>query len=149
MDSIGTDAIIGMIIGGFVTFCFITLAVYILIIIGYWKIFTKAGEPGWKSIIPIYNLFTQYKLTWKTYMIWPVIICYLGGSALDYYFDGALSIIGSLLMLAGAIIMIVGQHKLSKAFGHGVGFTLGLIFLTPIFLMVLGFGSSRYEGNRA
>lgn len=40
------------------------------------------------------------------------------------------------------------MHKLSKAFGHGIGFTLGLIFLSPIFMLILGFGNSQYIGKK-
>jgi hypothetical protein len=56
----------------------------------------------------------------------------------------AVSGIAALVFL---VIYIIGLHKLSKAFGHGVGFTLGLIFFEPIFMLILGFGSSRYIGK--
>ena len=46
---------------------FIVLAIiyYVLIVIARWKLFTKAGEKGWKAIIPFYNVYVQYKLTWS------------------------------------------------------------------------------------
>ena len=58
-----------------------------------------------------------------------------------------LSFVGGSCSVAGLVIGIMGLHKVSKAFGHGAGFTLGLIFLNPIFLLILGFGSSQYLGN--
>ena len=60
--------------------------------------------------------------------------------------DGAVSIIGGVIALAGYIVNIIGMHKLSLAFGHGVGFTLGLIFLNPIFILILGFSGDQYLG---
>jgi hypothetical protein len=57
-----------------------------------------------------------------------------------------LLILGCVFTLAAAVIGIIDIHKLSKSFGHGVGFTLGLIFLSPIFTLILGFGSSEYIG---
>lgn len=52
-------------------------------------------------------------------------------------------------MIAAMVLSIVFYHKLSKAFGHGIGFTLGLIFLNPIFMLILAFGGSQYVGNNA
>ena len=47
------------------------------------------------------------------------------------------------------VIFIIVMNDLSKSFGHGVGFTIGLIFLSWIFMSILGFGSSRYRGPAA
>ncbi|MCC8059594.1 MAG: DUF5684 domain-containing protein [Clostridiales bacterium] len=118
---------------------------YILQAIAYWKIFTKAGEPGWKSLIPIYNLYTQYKITWDTHMYWLLLIC----SGLAVYFSGShgfLSYIGSALSLVTMVINLISTWKYSRAFGHGVLFALGLLFFAPVFQLILGFGSSEYVG---
>lgn len=58
INKIGTSALIVM-------FVFI-LAIAILVIVAMWKIFQKAGEPGWKAIIPFYNSYTMYKIVWDT-----------------------------------------------------------------------------------
>ena len=61
---------------------------YILNVVAYWRIFTKAGEAGWKSLIPVYNTYVQYKLTWNTKM---------------FFVSLALSLItGSLSMIGGS-----------------------------------------------
>lgn len=52
---------------------------YILQVIAYWKIFTKAGEEGWKSIIPIYNGYVQYRLTWDVQYFWVALGLAVGG----------------------------------------------------------------------
>ena len=118
----------------------ILLLIYILCIVARWLIFIKAGEPGWKSIIPFYSVYVQYQLTWKGYIgiIWCVLL--IAGRV----FSG---VIGSIISIAAFVIQCIAMNKLAKSFGHGTGFTVGLIFLTPIFLMILGFGSSEYWGN--
>lgn len=52
------------------TFLILVIGWYVLQVIAYWKIFEKAGEPGWKAIIPFYNTYTQYKFTWNANLYW-------------------------------------------------------------------------------
>ena len=111
---------------------------YVLLAIAYWKIFEKAGEPGWKALIPFYNTYSQYKFTWNPNMFWIVLVCSLLGGVLGST-EGTLSYVGTLFTLASAIVNIIAANKLSKAFGHGVGFTIGLFFLNPIFMLILAF----------
>ena len=119
---------------------------YVLQVIAYWKIFTKAGRPGWKSIIPFLNVYEQFDLSWKgLYGILLMVFCIVG-SWLTSTQNSFLTVIGTILVIAAVVIGIIGTHKLSKAFGHGIGFTLGLIFLGPIFMLILGFGKSTYQG---
>ena len=96
---------------------------YILQVIAYWKIFTKAGEEGWKSIIPIYNGYVQYRLTWDVQYFWVALGLAVGGGILNSF---------------GGIV--------ACAYGHGIGFTIGLFFLNPLFMLILGFGDSEYMG---
>lgn len=118
---------------------------YVIQVIALWRVFTKAGEAGWKSLIPFYNGYIQYKISWKTQFFWLGIICIIVGTVLNNM-DGAISVLGYVICLAGTAVHLVAYHKLSLAFGHGVGFTLGLIFLNPIFILMLGFGGSQYQG---
>lgn len=96
----------------------------LLILIANWKIFTKAGEPGWKSIIPFYSEYTMYKFTWG---------------------NGWLFLL-TLIPVVGFIAGIVQTNKLSKSFGHGVGFTIGLFLLPGIFKMIIAFSDDEYSG---
>ena len=110
---------------------------YILQVIAYWKIFTKAGEEGWKSIIPIYNGYVQY--------FWVELGLAVGGGILNS-FGGIEGVIGSLALLGTALMNVVALYKLACAYGHGIGFTIGLFFLNPLFMLILGFGDSEYMG---
>ena len=82
-------------------------------------------------------------------MFWIMLVTSFVGSFLTAMAGeegGILQIIGVVLGLVSGVIAIIDVHKLSKSFGHGIGFTLGMIFLSPIFTLILGFGNSRYQG---
>ena len=91
--------------------------------------------------LSLIHIYTCYKFTWDTKIFWIYILCTALGEVLP-------SLLGSLVSLAATVLMIVQLYKLSKAFGHGVGFTVGLFFLRPIFLLILGFGGSVYLGKQ-
>ncbi|MGD2033864.1 MAG: DUF5684 domain-containing protein [Bacteroidales bacterium] len=102
----------------------IYLVIAILVIISFWKIFTKAGKPGWASIIPIYNVIVFLEIIGKPW--WWLLL---------YLIPGVNIVFG-----------IWALNLLSKSFGKGVGFTIGLILLNVIFIMILGLGGAAYKG---
>ena len=102
----------------------IALIIVVLIIAAVWKIFDKAGEAGLKAIVPFLNIYTEYKLFWG---------------------NGWLFLL-TLIPVVNVIVSFILFHKMSKAFGHGIGFTLGLIFLPYIFFVILGFNGDEYLG---
>ena len=136
-----------MILGGmYLIFAFVW---WILQIIANWNIFTKAGEAGWKSLIPIYGDYVSYKIAWQTSYFWlsfilGIVASYVSSANLNE--SMFLTVIATLLRIVIAVINIMYCVKLSRAFGHGIGFAIGLILLQPIFLLILGFGSDQYYG---
>lgn len=111
-------------------------------------IFQKAGEGGWKSVIPIYNSYITYKISWRTSWFWISALLFVASVALNYFSNyQALDVVALLVGAAGALIHTVGLYRLSKAFGHGVPFALGLLLLHPLFILILGLGRSEYRGN--
>jgi len=106
-------------------FTIVWLAVVILLIASAWKIFTKAGNPGWAAIIPFYNIIVVLQIVGRP--VWWILLLLF-------------------VPLVNFIIMIIVLNDLSKSFGKGVGYTLGLFFLSIIFLPLLGFGSAQYVG---
>ena len=134
------------------TISIIAIVWYVLQIIANWRIFKKAGEAGWKSIIPIYNSYILFKIAWKPLYFWlEIVIAAVVGvlNVLAPQMENAASVISVVILIAlvvFCIFNIILFYKLSKAFGHGVGFTLGLLFLNPIFMLILGFGSAQYQG---
>ena len=133
-----STAAASMILAGFFTF-FITMAfvlgvvITILKIVATWKIFTKAGQAGWKSLIPIYSTVILYKVAG----ISPLWIL----SCLVIW----VPILGPLFVLGVSIYAMV---KLSRAFGKEDAFAVGLVLLNTIFTMILGFGKSEYQLNK-
>lgn len=103
----------------------IYLAIIILLLAAEWKIFTKAGKPGWAILIPFYNIIVFLQIIGKPWW-WLLIMVFVP--------------------IANIIFLIWAVNLLSKSFGYGTGFTLGLIFLSIIFVPILGFGSSKYVG---
>lgn len=101
----------------------VILAVYVFSVIVYWKIFTKAGEDGWKSMIPVYNNYILYKIT---------------------YGNGWLFLL-TLIPCLGFFIELKQKFDLAKVYGKDIGFGIGIFFLGIIFLPILAFGSSEYR----
>ena len=120
---------------------------YILLVIAYWKIFRKAGEPGIKSLIPVYNTYTQYRFSWRPGPFFVFAICLTAGVLLpQYYPDSTLLLrVSQAGLFIASVIRLISLYKLSRCFGHGLLFTAGLYFLPNLFLLILGFGSSRYQ----
>ncbi len=125
----------------------IRIIYYIFYMFGAYRVFQKCGVAGWKAFIPVYNLYVQYGLTWQSFMA----IVYLVVAVLYAWLSGTdstmLVALGTVCNLASMLISLVGNIKLSKSFGHGVPFGLGLYFLQPVFIMILGFGADTYIGN--
>ena len=108
----------------FTTVAIVSLIILVVSIIANWKIFTKAGEKGWKSIIPIYNSVVLFKIIGLS--PWLLLI----------YLAAFIPVIGSIAVI---VLSIVSVYYLSKSFGKGAGFTVGLIFLPQIFQLILAF----------
>lgn len=102
----------------------VVLVISILTLVALWKIFVKAGKPGWACIIPFYSAYCLFDIAWG---------------------NGWLFLL-SFVPLVNVVIMIMMYFKLAKAFGKGTGFGFGLLFLNTIFTLILGFGSAEYIG---
>ncbi|HRX56462.1 MAG TPA: DUF5684 domain-containing protein [Verrucomicrobiales bacterium] len=101
--------------------------IIILIIASMWKIFTKAGKPGWAAIVPIYNIIVMLEIVGRP--AWWVVLF--------------------LIPFVNVIMAFIVFVDLAKSFGKDVAYALGLIFLGIIFLPMLGFGSATYRGPAA
>ena len=143
----------------------------ILQIIAGWKILEKAGEPGWKILIPFYNYYILLKILGLKTWFWFTIALYILVGAcfaigkfdvnilmtgtqeeIEFYintYDFASNpmVLVSLILCVGYSIVlgILYAYRLSKAFGHGIGFAIGNLLLPGIFWLILGFGKSKYS----
>ena len=128
----------------------IALGWWLLQIIANWRIFTKAGEAGWKSLIPVYSDYVSYKIAWQPAYFWLVFILGIVASGIGSVNpDGQnvmLAMIVTLIRIVMGVISIMYSVKLARAFGRKNIFALGLIFLQPIFMLILGLGDDPYYG---
>lgn len=108
---------------GAAIFMIIYLALIVVIIAGMWKVFTKAGQPGWGILIPIYNVYCLLMVARRP--AWWLILCFIP--------------------IVNLIVAIIIPFDVAKNFGKGPGFGLGLLLLGFIFYPILGFGDAQYQ----
>jgi hypothetical protein len=105
----------------------VELAMLLLLIAAWWRIFEKAGEPGWAAIVPIYNGLVALKIAGKP-MWWILLL---------------------LIPVVGIVFGFIVIVSIAKRFGKGAGFALGMIFLFPIFYPLLAWGEAQYNPQAA
>jgi Family of unknown function (DUF5684) len=103
------------------------VAVIVFEIAALWRVFVKAGEAGWKAIIPIWNTLIILKIIGRHW--WWIILF--------------------IIPVVNLIVWIIVAYDWAKSFNKGAGFAVGLFFLSFIFVPILGFGSARYAGPAA
>lgn len=124
MESDGGAVAGGLIAGLFgLVFAVVALALVVVMIASMWKIFDKAGKPGWAAIIPIYNLIVLLEIVEKP--IWWIVLFFLP--------------------FVNAIALILLDIELAKKFGKDALFGIGLLLLPIVFFPILAFGSARYK----
>ena len=138
-----------MLLGGM--YLMIAFAWWLLQIIANWRIFIKAGEDGWKSIIPIYGDYISYKIAWQPAYFWLTLVLGIVSSCLQGTLETNDSLMISmsivLIKIILAIISIMYSVKLARAFGRGTGFAIGLIFLLASTFYTLSSFSSNQNGQ--
>lgn len=159
-------------LGGFlgsmmVGFMFFILCFYALMVIADWKIFVKAGEKGWKALIPIYNFYIMLKIvkmkTWFWYLITINVL-----AAIMFMIDGTNPYVMSneefaklsftnhpttlvalvFTSIVELICSIIFAYRMAKVFGKSSLFAVGLFFLPNIFWLILAFGGAKYDRKR-
>ena len=123
-----SDSGIASLIIGFVgSFFLVFIALYIFIVVANWKLFTKAGKPGWPALVPIYNKVILFEIIgYKWYYVFLI-------------FASGIPIIGQVIFILFSISYSI---KLARAFGQTPGFGIGLFFLSPIFTAIIAFSKN-------
>ncbi len=101
------------------------LAIVVAIIASMWKVFEKAGQPGWAAIVPFYNIYILTCEIAKKEILWFIL-----------FFIPLVNIVASVLV----------SIEVAKKFGKSDLFGVGLAFLGFIFYPILGFGDAKYQG---
>jgi hypothetical protein len=107
------------------------IALIIFMIVVYWKIFEKAGQPGWASIVPFYNTYVLIVNILEMPPVWFWLL-----------------LVPCANIVVAIILIFMIPFKLAEKFGKDTGFAIGLLFLGIIFLPILAFGDARYRGGR-
>ena len=115
MAALPTATIFGIVAGA--------ILLIVLLIVSFWKVFEKAGQAGWKSLIPIYNYVVFLNIIDRP--VWWVILLFVP--------------------VVSFIILIIMHIDLAKRFGKGALYGLGLCLLPFIFFPLLAFGDATYE----
>lgn len=128
----------------------------VILLFGKLMIFRKLGEEEWKALVPFYNEYLHFKHVWDIQAFW-ILMAFSVGMYMCLTMLGFMALMGantSIVLSWGiasfifSIIVIgihsVSQYKLSICFGHGMGYTLGLIFLEPVFTLLLGVNEDSY-----
>jgi hypothetical protein len=123
--SAGAGGLIGALFGG--VFFLVWLAVVVLIFVSLWKIFEKAGKPGWAGIVPIYNAIVLLEIVGRP--IWWIVLLFVP--------------------CVGLVVGILLCIDLAKSFGKDAGYGIGLALLGFVFFPMLAFGDARYVGPSA
>ena len=114
----------GLLFGLGFFFSTVVLALVVILIAARWKIFTKANQPGWASLIPVYNALIFLRIIGKPWW-WILLFC---------------------IPLVNIVFIVLALDLLSKSFGKPVWFTVGLFLLPLIFEFILAFGDAKYIG---
>lgn len=133
----------------------IVLAIFIFIIIAQAKVNKKAGRPGWSALIPYYCNYIRADIAGNTNYFWTMLIANIASTLLTNIANNVdssgLMIILSMISLVASIVSLVFftkiQYGVSRAFGQGVGFTIGLILLPIVFYPMLAWGKYTYVGE--
>ncbi len=125
VSSATSATLLGAIVGAFLIIMLVILVLCILLIVSLWKIYEKAGVPGWASLVPFYNITKLLQITNRP--MWWIVLFFVP--------------------VVNIIIAILMARRLAAVFGKGVGFTWGLILLPFIFYPILAFGKATYANT--
>lgn len=125
-SSLPTGLLVGIIVG-----CVVLAAISIA---AMWRIFTKAGKPGWAAIVPIYNLIVLLQVIGRP--VWWILL----------YLLAAIPFVGFIVAL---VVQIIVANDLAKSFGKSTGYTVLLVLLPIIGYPMLAWGKATYQGPAA
>ena len=102
---------------------FLQLILYVLMAVGLWKLFEKAGQPAWAAIVPILNFVVLLKIVGRPW--WWIIL--------------------GIIPLVNLIVWVIVSIDTAKSYGKGTGYGIGIAFLPFVFLPMLGFSDAQYQ----
>ena len=159
-----TPAATGALVGAAAATMVIALVVFGVLwtvaeFVARWKVFRKAGRPGWYGLIPYVGEWGLIDIGWSRKMAWVYAGTLFVSTILYPMFQKSagneqgvpvfLAVVMVILSLVLMYFSVMSAYKLAKAFGKGIWFAIGLIFLDAVFMMILGCGKSEYLGRQS
>lgn len=126
-EGMSSNGAAGMLAGVGTVAMVIYFAVIVLMIAGLWKLFEKAGKPGWAAIVPIYNYIVALEIIGRP--AWWIVLL--------------------ILPCVNIVVLFIIMIDLAKSFGKETGYGIGMAVLPFIFLPMLGFSDAQYAGPSA
>ena len=126
------DALISMLIAGgsilyfifLIVYCVVMIALSVVLLIAMWKLFVKAGQPGWASLIPGYNFWVVCDIAFNNNIMWFIFM---------------------FIPFLNIVAMFVSMYAIAKTFNKGTGFAILSIFFYVITIPILAFGKAEYD----
>jgi hypothetical protein len=147
IDAMDPEVLAAAILGSTVLIAIIALGAlirYLMISIGYSKMYRKAGVPGWKAFIPVYNTYTNYKISWAGKFFFLSAALYILVTLLSNPAGLALQLAVGAAAIALMVVAVKQEIKMAKCFGKGVGTGIALLFFPGITSLILGLGKAEY-----
>ena len=123
-DDAAVNAVAGVVGAFYVIWILVCLAIVVVSVVSLWKIFEKAGKPGWGALIPYYNYYVLYEISFGNGWLFLLLF----------------------VPCVNVVFSVMQQFKLATAFGKDIAYGFGLLFLPIIFLPMLAFGDAKYVG---
>ena len=145
MDNLNTNALSPT----NVCLAIISIAVYVLFIIAEWRILVKAGEKGWKSLIPVYNIYVSHHIAGMSH-VWFVLEIFTWVieaifKAVDAIPTWAVIAFGIPTIVITVLSELIHGIRMCDRFGKGTLFKVGMILVPNLFTMIIGFDKSEYH----
>lgn len=137
----GLDSFIAIILGVFATVALILFVIYLLVAIGQWKLFKKAGKPGWAALIPVYNTYVLCQIVGVS--PWWILVTFIAG-----VIAGMMPMLSFITTIVSIYFGVLIAVSVARSFGKSDGYAVGIYFLGFIFYLILGFGDSKYLGPK-
>ena len=122
----------------FAIYMIVVIAIYVVAVIGLWKMYIKAGKPGWAAIVPVYNWWVWVEIIGRPrWWFW---------AFLAYILLSWVPIVNIVLGIGMFVLFLMGCLDMAKCFGKSTGYGIGLWLVSVVFMPILGFGDAQYVG---
>lgn len=137
----GLDSFFSIILGVFAIIFLVLFIIYLLTAVGQWKLFKKAGKPGWAALVPVYNTYVLCQIVGVS--PWWILVTFIAG-----VIAGMVPMLSFIMTITSVYFGVLIAVSVARSFGKNDGYAIGIYFLGFIFYLILGFDDSKYLGPK-